>query len=113
MSESKANDIQASSEVPMYVLCLFVSGATLRSQNAIANIKEICEKELAGRYELEVVDIHQQPELACDQSLIALPTLIKTLPLPIRRLIGDLSDEEKVLVGLGLHPQDETAPRVT
>lgn len=90
---------------PRYVLRLFVSGATQRSSNAIANIKAICERELAGRYELEVIDIYQQPNLARSEELVAVPTLIKTLPLPIRHLIGDLSEEEKVLVGLDLRPR--------
>jgi circadian clock protein KaiB len=88
-----------------YLLRLFVSGATPRSTNAIANIKAICEKELADRYDLEVIDIYQQPQLAASEEIIALPTLVKSLPLPIRRLIGDLSEEEKVLVGLDLHPR--------
>lgn len=83
-----------------YVLRLFVSGVTPRSTRAIANIKKICEKHLKGRYELEVVDIYQQPERARDEQVIAVPTLVKTLPLPLRRFIGDLSDTEKVLVGL-------------
>ncbi|HEX5394127.1 MAG TPA: circadian clock KaiB family protein [Rhodocyclaceae bacterium] len=90
---------------PRYVLRLFVSGATPRSSNAIANIKAICERELAGRYELEVIDVYQQPELARSEALVAVPTLIKTLPPPIRRLIGDLSQAEKVLVGLDLRPR--------
>jgi circadian clock protein KaiB len=88
-----------------YVLRLFVSGATLRSTNAIANIKAICETELAGRYELEVIDIYQQPDLAKDAEIVAVPTLVRTLPAPIRRLIGDLSETEKVLVGLDLRPR--------
>lgn len=96
---------QPTSGLPQYVLRLFVSGATLRSSNAIANLKAICERELADRYQLEVIDVYQQPELARAEELVAVPTLIKTLPLPIRRLIGDLSDEEKVLVGLDLRPR--------
>ncbi|MBS1190974.1 MAG: KaiB domain protein [Rhodocyclaceae bacterium] len=88
-----------------YVLRLFVSGATRRSTEAIANIKAICERELAGRYELEVIDIYQLPQEARSEEVVAVPTLVKKLPVPIRRLIGDLSEEEKVLVGLDLRPR--------
>ncbi len=90
------------SEKPRYLLRLFVSGATVRSTEAIANIKAICERELAGRYELEVIDVYQQPELTKEAQIIAVPALIKCLPHPIRHLIGDLSEEDKVLVGLDL-----------
>lgn len=89
-----------------YVLHLFVSGATRRSTLAIENIKEICETELHGRYTLEVIDIYQQPELAKRYQIVAVPTLIKSLPAPIRLLIGDLSQKEKILVGLNLHPKE-------
>ncbi len=90
---------------PTYVLRLFVSGATPRSIEAIACIKAICERELAGRYELEVVDIYQQPGFAKRNEIIAVPFLLKRLPLPVRRLIGDLSNEEKILVGLDMRPK--------
>ncbi len=102
MSPTIEQNSGAENELAKYVLRLFVSGATLRSANAIANIRAICEKELAGRYELEVIDIYQQPELARSHQIIAVPTLIKSLPSPIRLLVGDLSQEEKVLVGLDL-----------
>jgi circadian clock protein KaiB len=85
-----------------YILRLFVSGNTPRSAAAVANVKRICEQYLAGRYELEVIDVYQQPELARDQQLIAAPTLIKQEPAPARRLVGDLSDEGKVLLRLDL-----------
>ncbi len=88
-----------------YVLRLFISGATLRSTNAIENLKAICESELAGRYDLEVIDIYQQPEQAKRYQIVAVPTLIKSLPVPLRMLIGDLSEREKVLVGLNLNPK--------
>ncbi len=88
-----------------YVLRLFVSGATPRSLHAIANIRAICERELKGNYELEICDIYQQPHLLREEDVIALPTLIRKLPLPIRYLIGDLSEETKVLVGLDLVPK--------
>ncbi len=85
-----------------YMLRLFVSGATQRSAHAIENLKSICESELAGRYELEVIDIYQQPELARQHQIVAVPALIKSLPEPLRVLIGDLSEKQKVLVGLDL-----------
>jgi circadian clock protein KaiB len=85
-----------------YELRLYVTGTTPKSTRSIQNIKTICEKHLHGRYTLEVIDIYQQPEKARDDQILAAPTLIKKLPLPLRRLIGDLSDEERVLVGLNL-----------
>jgi circadian clock protein KaiB len=85
-----------------YVLRLFVTGASSNSVRAISNIKQICEAHLKGRYSLEIIDIYQQKEMAETEQIIALPLLIKTLPLPQRRLIGDMSDENKVLRGLGL-----------
>ena len=84
------------------VLVLYVAGQTPRSATAIANIKKICERELKGRYDLEIVDIYQEPERARGEQLFAVPVLIKKLPSPLRRVIGDLSDTEKVLVGLNL-----------
>lgn len=81
-----------------YVLRLYVSGLTPNSVRAVANLKALCEERLAGRYELEVIDVFQQPELARADQIIAVPTLIKALPLPMRRLLGDLSKKERVLV---------------
>lgn len=88
-----------------YALRLYVAGMTPRSARAIANIKEICEEHLKGLYGLEVIDIYQQPVLAAGDQIIAVPTLLKKLPLPLRRLIGDLSDRERVLIGLDLQPK--------
>lgn len=85
-----------------YVLRLYVSGSTLKSALAVENIKRICEQHLKNRYDLEVIDIYQQPNLARDEQIVAVPTLIKRLPPPLRRLIGDLSNLKKVLVGLDL-----------
>jgi circadian clock protein KaiB len=90
-----------------YVLRLYVTGQTPRSLRAIENIKSICEEHLAGRYDLEVIDIYQRPSLAAGERIIAAPTLVKTLPAPIRRFVGDLSDTEKVLFGLDLIPKVE------
>ena len=88
-----------------YVLRLYVTGATPRSLRAIENIKRILEEHLAGRYELEVIDIYQNPALASGDQIIAAPTLLKKLPLPLRQMVGDLSDQEKVLLGLDLRPK--------
>ena len=99
-----------STEPPKYSLRLYVSGATPRSAMAIANIKALGERRLSGNYDLRVIDAYQQAELAREGNILVLPTLIKTLPGPLRRLVGDLSDEEQVLLGLGLHP-DEPTPR--
>ena len=84
-----------------YVLRLYVAGATPASQRAIENVKALCEQRLKGRYLLEVVDIYQQPQLAQGIQIVAAPTLIKVLPAPLRRLIGDMSRAERVLLGLG------------
>ena len=86
-------------------LSLFVAGASPNSIRAITNLKHLCETYLAGCYRLEVIDIYQQKELAEQQQIIALPLLIKHLPLPERRMIGDMSDTGKVLKGLGLPDQ--------
>jgi circadian clock protein KaiB len=90
-----------------YVLRLYVAGLTPRSQTAIKNIKKICEEHLNGRYDLEVIDVYQKPVLAKGEQIIAAPTLIKKLPLPLRRFIGDLSDSERILLGLDLRTKKE------
>jgi circadian clock protein KaiB len=87
---------------PEYLLRLFVSGLTSRSQRAIDNLKNICERHLAGRYRIEVVDLHQSPRLAHDEQIIATPTLLRVRPSPPRRVIGDLSQVDKVLHGLDI-----------
>lgn len=94
-----------------YVLRLYVAGQTPRSARAIANIKRICERELKGCYDLEIIDIYQEPERAEGEQLFAVPVLIKKLPAPLRRVIGDLSDTEKVLVGLNLRPKEQQGHR--
>ena len=88
-----------------YVLRLLVTGATPNSSRAIANLKEICETYLKGKYELEIVDVYQQPAIAESEQIVALPLLIKKSPSPQKRLIGDMSDLEKVLRGLSLSPK--------
>ena len=90
-----------------YILRLYITGSTSRSVLAITNLKKICEEYLEGRYELEVVDLYQKPSLAKGDQIIAAPTLIKKLPLPFRRIIGDMSNKEKVLLGLDLREVKE------
>jgi len=107
-AKSTAADFEqsaAKSDKRRYELRLYVAGMTQRSARAIANLKEICEEYLKGQYVLEVIDIYQQPVLAKGEQIIAVPTLIKKLPPPLRRLIGDLSDRERVLIGLDLKPK--------
>jgi circadian clock protein KaiB len=88
-----------------YTLRLYVSGTTLQSVTALQNIKKICEEHLQGRYELEVIDIYQQTESVISENIVAVPTLIKKLPLPLQKMIGNLSNTEKVLIGLNLVPK--------
>ena len=84
------------------VLKLYISGETARSARAIANLRRICQEELKGEYELSIIDVLERPQLAEAEKILATPTLVRELPPPLRRLIGDLSDKEKVLVGLDL-----------
>lgn len=88
-----------------YVLRLYVTGSTPRSVRAIENMRRICEEHLPGRYDLEVIDIYQNPDATREAQIIAAPTLVKMLPEPLRRVIGDLSDHERVLAGLNLAPR--------
>jgi len=88
-----------------YVLRLYTAGQTPKSVLAITNIKRICEEELQGQYDLQVIDLYQQPHLAEGEQIIALPTLVKKLPPPLRRIIGDMSNTERVLVGLDLYKE--------
>lgn len=104
----KADAIESAataSQSQRYMLRLFITGMTPRSTEALASIKTICEQNLKGRYDLEVIDIYQHPELAKEAQIIAAPTLVKELPEPLRRLIGNLSDTERVLIGLDLRPK--------
>jgi circadian clock protein KaiB len=101
-STAKLNQIVSESARDKYILRLYITGTTNRSVLALTNLKKICEEYLEGRYELEVIDLYQMPSLAKDEQIIAAPTLIKKLPLPFRRIIGDMSDVEKVLIGLDL-----------
>lgn len=109
MTEHQPNDSADSFERTLkdlekkkYVLRLYVSGNTSRSSRAILNLRQLCDEYLNGRYELEVIDIYQQPSRAREDQILATPTLVKSLPLPLRKLIGDLSETDKILVGLDL-----------
>jgi circadian clock protein KaiB len=93
---------EPSARISKYVLRLYISGATVKSARAVKNIKQVCEEHLKGRYDLEVIDIHRQAKLARDEQIVAVPTLIKRLPLPLRRLVGDMSNVTNVLFGLDL-----------
>jgi circadian clock protein KaiB len=90
----------------VFVLKLFVSGMTPSSIRAVQNIRKICQEHLKGRFELEIIDIYQQPELGKGEQIIAVPTLLKKLPIPLQQFIGDLSDTEKILIGLDLKPKE-------
>jgi circadian clock protein KaiB len=95
----------------MFRLRLYVAGQTPRSLAAFSNLRRICETHLAGRYEIEVIDLLEHPQLARGDEIIAVPTLVRKLPEPIKKLIGDLSDTERVLVGLQLLPARGGEPR--
>ncbi len=99
---ARAPRARSSEAEPEYVLRLFICGLTQRSQRAIDNLRKICEQHLAGRNRIEVVDLNQSPGLAHDEQIIATPTLLKVRPSPSQRVIGDLSDVDKVLVGLNI-----------
>lgn len=96
-----------------YVLRLYITGTTPRSARAIANIRRICEEHLRGRYEIEVIDLYQHPELAAPGQVVVAPTLVKELPPPLRKLIGDLSDIEQVLKRLDIVPRQNGATQGT
>ncbi len=108
-SSGKFEELLAEAPTKKYVLRLYVTGTTARSARAIANVKKICEEHLSGRYQLDVIDLYQQPQLAQSEQIIAAPTLIKELPVPVRRVLGDMSKTERVLVVLGIKPKNEAA----
>ena len=114
MTDKDAADVTADFEKALkgegnekYILRLFVTGMTPKSVAAIENVRKICEEHLKGRCELEVIDIYQQPEYAKAEQLIAAPTLVKKLPLPLRKFIGDMSDKDRILIGLDIVPKSK------
>ncbi len=110
---TKLGVLKSKSKDQKYLLRLYITGNTPQSLRAILNIKRICEEHLKGRYDLEVIDIYKKPELARGEQIIAAPTLIKSLPHPLRKLIGDLSNEDKVLLGLDLRAKGKRPGQVS
>jgi circadian clock protein KaiB len=98
---------QGSSEKEVYLLRLYIAGQTPKSVMALANLRRICEENLDCRYHIEVIDLTKNPQLAKGDQIVAVPTLVRKLPPPMKKIIGDLSNEEKVLVGLDIKPQDK------
>lgn len=92
---------------PTYVLQVFVAGEKGRSRLAVQNLKKVCEKEMPGQYKIEVVDVSKNPEAAIENNLIALPAVVRTLPSPVRRYVGNWANEDHELVGFGLIPQEK------
>jgi len=90
-----------------YRLRLYVAGQSAKSMTAMRNLERFCEEHLAGRYEIEVIDLMKNPQLAAGDQILAIPTLVRSLPSPLKRIIGDLSNTEKVLVGLDIRPKDD------
>lgn len=88
-----------------YVLRLYVAGITPKSERAIRSVKDVCERSLKDRYDLEIIDIYQRPGALKEDQIIVAPTLVKKLPLPLRRMIGDMADREKIFIGLDLQPK--------
>ncbi|MBE9203246.1 circadian clock KaiB family protein [Synechocystis salina LEGE 06099] len=101
---TNSNDSLGNQNPKSWKLCLYIAGKTPKSLTAFANLKKICEEYLNGQYQIEIIDLTQHPELAIEDSILALPTLVRKLPEPIKKIIGDLSNTEKVLVGLQIFP---------
>lgn len=95
---------KALTKVPKWELRLYVAGNTIKSTTALKNLQKYCEEHLKGQYKIEVIDLLEQPQLAAGDQIFAIPTLVRKVPVPIRKIIGDLSNEEKVLVGLNIRP---------
>lgn len=102
----EADDEPVPAALP-YVLRLYVTGKAPSSLRAIAKVREVCERYLRGRYKLQVIDIYQQPALAEEDQIIVAPTLVRKSPGPLRKVFGDLSDRDRILLGLDLHPEPE------
>jgi circadian clock protein KaiB len=105
MMDLREADTSTSDTPNTWELRLYVAGQTTKSVTALANLKRYCEQHMADRYTLEVIDLMQHPQLAEGDQILAIPTLVRKVPEPIRKIIGDLSNEEKVLVGLDIRPQ--------
>jgi circadian clock protein KaiB len=107
MIETQGYENNTTPDVSVWRLRLYVAGQTPKSLTAFANLKKLCETHLAGRYEIEVIDLVVNPQLAQGDQILAVPTLVRHLPEPVRKIIGDLSNTERVLVGLDLRPKRE------
>jgi circadian clock protein KaiB len=105
--ETASSGMVAEPGEKVYILRLYVAGQTRKSLAAFANLKKICEEHLAGRYKIEVIDLRENPQLAKGDQILAIPTLVRQLPPPLKKIIGDLSNTEKVLVGLDLLPANQ------
>jgi circadian clock protein KaiB len=99
-------DFVEGAEAKEWQLRLYVAGETSRSAAALANLRKICQEHLAGKYSIEVIDLLERPQLAKGEQIVAIPTLVRQLPEPVRKIIGDLSDRDRVLIGLDLRPKD-------
>jgi circadian clock protein KaiB len=108
--KSDGADAAPAPAAEIWTLRLYVAGQTPKSLTAFANLKRLCEERLEGRYSIEVVDLLKTPQLAKDDQILAIPTLVRRLPAPMRRIIGDLSNTERVLVGLDLQPRTAGGP---
>lgn len=104
------SSLQGATDPDMWLLRLYVAGQTPKSLAAFSNLKKICEEHLFGRYEIEVVDLVQNPQLAAGDQIVAIPTLVRKLPEPLRKIVGDLSNTERTLVGLQIRPMHEHWP---
>src|ERR1700693_219274 len=104
---TRARERAAKSPVTRYALRLYITGQTPRSRQSVENLRALCDKYIPGQFDLEVVDIYQQPAMAAAGQIIAAPTLIKSMPLPLRRLVGDFSDQNRVILGLDIKPDEE------
>jgi circadian clock protein KaiB len=100
--QAMASRAEPGADGPFYILRLYVTGRSSNSSRAVANVKRICDAHLSGRCDLRIIDLYQQPHLARGQQIIAAPTLVKERPLPLKRIVGDMSDEGRVLFGLDL-----------
>jgi circadian clock protein KaiB len=98
------NGTKRAKTVPEYILRLYVAGQTPRSLQALSNLKRICEEHLAGKYQVVIIDLLKKPQLAAGDQILAIPTLVRTVPKPARKILGDLSNTERVLVGLDVRP---------
>ncbi len=107
MTIKKTPKTAKKTQADAYVLRLYVAGQTPKSLMAFSNLKKICEEHLAGRYKIEIIDLLENPKLASGDQILAIPTLVRKLPVPVRKIIGDLSNTERVLIGLDLVPLKE------